>query len=425
MNNNVTKKSNGGLLIGLILIVVGIIVLWYNEGRTVKTMKTIGEAEQQYIDVDSSKIDSANNGKLVATTGKLQIPNTGVADNSFGVQITGAKLKRTVEMYQWKETCRTDDNNNTRCTYDKVWDEEVINSNNFENINYSNPNYMPYESDTFYAQNVKVGSFNLDNELLSQLSTKSKINVSDNSNTQQMGLIANGNYYTDVQNDTPQIGDIRISFTYNDASNVSVLAVQNNNSFSKFTSSSGYSIYELQEGNLNGKEMLAQLTSENNSTKWILRLIGTLLIIFGFAAIIAPLQRLANFIPIFGTIFGWISGFITFVLGLGISLIVIALAWLRYRPVFSIGLLVGVIVILMLLKKKKTKQTANNQNNIINQSNTPNMQQMNNSNTLNSQNNPMLNQMNTVPTNNQVNSPINQNMVNNENSNQNNINPQN
>ena len=94
-------------------------------------------------------------------------------------------------------------------------------------------------------------------------------------------------------------------------------------------------------------------------TKWIFRLMGTIFIIGGFAAIISPLQRLANFIPFFGTVFGWVTGFATFILGLALSLIVIALAWLRYRPVLSIGLLIGVLIVIILTKKLKTKNNTN------------------------------------------------------------------
>lgn len=380
MNNK--KNSAGGILIGLLLIVVGIILLWFNEGRTVKTSQTISEAEDQYIDVDSETIDNTNEGKLVATTGKLQIPAEGVTDDYFGVTVTGAKLSRTVEMYQYEESCKTDDNGNEHCTYNAVWDDSLIDSNAFENTSYHNPSSMPYSSETFLAQNAKVGAFNLDDVLLDQLNASQNVTLTETAKVQQMRLHVSGDYYTNVINNTPKIGDIRISFQYNNASNVSVLAIQTNGGFSKFVSSSNYEIYELQEGTHNGKEMLSTLTSENNTTKWILRLMGTVLVIFGFVVLISPLQRLANFIPIFGTIFGWVSGFITFVLGLGISLIVIALAWLRYRPVFSILLLVGVIAVFILMKKlkqgksPKLETTTNTQNSSVNIS-YPNSQNVN------------------------------------------------
>ena len=359
MNDVVVKKNkSGGILVGIIFILAGIFLLWFNEGRTVKTKAAIMEAEGEYIDVSSETIDKNNEGKLIATNGKLEVSYDGATDTTFDIHVAKPKLKRTVEMYQWKETCE-DNNGNEVCRYSMVWDDEIINSNAFEDATHNNPSSMPYSSETFTADGSKIGDFSLDRELLNQLSTNKKINLKDTAKTTNMGLTTDGTYYTNVQNETPKVGDIRISFSYSDATNVSVLAVQKNNGFSKFTSKEGYSIYELEEGTLTGKQILQKLSDENNMTKWIFRLMGTLFIIGGFAAIISPLQRLVNFIPFFGTVFGWVTGFATFILGLALSLIVIALAWLRYRPVLSIGLLIGVLIVIILTKKLKTKNNTN------------------------------------------------------------------
>lgn len=359
MNDVVVKKNkSGGILVGIIFILAGIFLLWFNEGRTVKTKAAIMEAEDEYIDVSSETIDKNNEGKLIATNGKLEVSYDGATDTTFDIHVAKPKLKRTVEMYQWKETCE-DNNGNEVCRYSMVWDDEIINSNAFEDATHNNPSSMPYSSETFTADGSRIGGFSLDRELLNQLSADKKINLQDSAKITNMGLTNDGTYYTNVQNETPKVGDIRISFSYSDATNVSVLAVQKNNGFSKFTSKEGYSIYELEEGTLTGKQILQKLSDENNMTKWIFRLMGTLFIIGGFAAIISPLQRLVNFIPFFGTVFGWVTGFATFILGLALSLIVIALAWLRYRPVLSIGLLIGVLIVIILTKKLKTKNNTN------------------------------------------------------------------
>ena len=359
MNDVVVKKNkSGGILVGIIFILAGIFLLWFNEGRTVKTKAAIMEAEDEYIDVSSETIDKNNEGKLIATNGKLEVSYDGATDTTFDIHVAKPKLKRTVEMYQWKETCE-DNNGNEICRYSMVWDDEIINSNAFEDATHNNPSSMPYSSETFTADGSRIGGFSLDRELLNQLSADKKINLQDSAKITNMGLTNDGTYYTNVQNGTPKVGDIRISFSYSDATNVSVLAIQNNNEFGKYKSKEGYTIYELKEGTLNGKQILQKLSDENNMTKWIFRLMGTIFIIGGFAAIISPLQRLANFIPFFGTVFGWVTGFATFILGLALSLIVIALAWLRYRPVLSIGLLIGVLIVIILTKKLKTKNNTN------------------------------------------------------------------
>ena len=61
------KKTNtnkgGGIVSGLLLLIVGIGILWYNEGRTVKTQSTINEARKKYTDVSSEKIDKKYEGR--------------------------------------------------------------------------------------------------------------------------------------------------------------------------------------------------------------------------------------------------------------------------------------------------------------------------------------------------------------------------
>ena len=96
------KKQSGGFLGGLLLLVVGIWVLWGNEGRTVKTQGAINEAKKTYIQVKSDTVDSKNEGKLVATKGKATVSeDTILKDDIFGISANALQMKRTVEMYQW------------------------------------------------------------------------------------------------------------------------------------------------------------------------------------------------------------------------------------------------------------------------------------------------------------------------------------
>ena len=60
-----------GVIGGLIFIVVGVILLWWNEDNNVKNIKTTEEMKASYIDVTSEIIDSSNEGKLIATNGPI------------------------------------------------------------------------------------------------------------------------------------------------------------------------------------------------------------------------------------------------------------------------------------------------------------------------------------------------------------------
>ena len=99
-------KKTGGFLGGIIIFIVGIFILWSNEGRTVKEQNAINEALKGYTDVSSEKIDSKYEGKIIATTGKIDLSNSPVvSDSKFGISQNAVKLKRNVEMYQWEESC--------------------------------------------------------------------------------------------------------------------------------------------------------------------------------------------------------------------------------------------------------------------------------------------------------------------------------
>ena len=82
--------------------------------------------------------------------------------------------------------------------------------------------------------------------------------------------------------------------------------------------------------------------------KWILRLIGTLLIIFGIAAVFGPLTTLTSYVPILGKLVGGAVFVVSLLLGLAISLLVIAVSWIVFRPLLGICLLAAAILLFVL-----------------------------------------------------------------------------
>ena len=135
MSKQTKNAKGGGIISGLLLLVIGIGVLWYNEGRTVATQSTINEAKKNYTDVSSKKIDEKYDGKLIATKGKIDLSEASTpTDSTFGISAKAAKLVRTVEVYQWKENCETDDNDQKNYTYEKVWEDRLIDSSDLKKV---------------------------------------------------------------------------------------------------------------------------------------------------------------------------------------------------------------------------------------------------------------------------------------------------
>ena len=166
-------KKNNSIGGGLAIFLIGIALLWWNEGNAVKNIRSVSEGLKNYKDVKSTEVDSKNDGKLIATSGKLNF-TVAASDEEFEIKSESAALKRTVEMYQWQEEC-TNEDDSKNCTYKKVWSEDLIDSSEFERSGYQNPSSMPYDSEKFYAEDVKLGAFELTNNLLEKLSTKKQI----------------------------------------------------------------------------------------------------------------------------------------------------------------------------------------------------------------------------------------------------------
>ena len=361
-------QSFSGVIIGFILVVVGIGILWWNEGNNVKNIQATKEMDKKVIDITSDKINPKNEGKLIATSGKLQNDEE-LSDDIFNVKVTTPIMKRIVEVYQWKEESDTDDNGNTTYRYEKTWSDEIIDSAEFHETGHENLNYKKYENEVFTSNNVKVGAFTLSSNQVESLSTKAYYGNFNEETISNLGFTTFNSYITTSKDmNNPEIGDIRISFKYNNSKEISVLAVQKGNSFVNFVSKSGKTVNKIMEGNHSGAEMINEIKSGNKMMKWAFRLAGAVLIIAGIAAILGPISTITSVVPIVGGIVGGAIGILSFVLGLALSLVIIAIAWIRFRPLLGIGLLLVVAALISFLiingkKAKEKNQISNEQNN--------------------------------------------------------------
>jgi hypothetical protein len=102
------KNSFGGIVVGILMIIGGTILLWWNEGNNVKNIKAVNEVEKKVIAVKSDSVESANEDKLVLVSGDLSSGNIDLIDDTFPVGVKTARLKRIVEVYEWKEESDSD-----------------------------------------------------------------------------------------------------------------------------------------------------------------------------------------------------------------------------------------------------------------------------------------------------------------------------
>lgn len=186
--------------------------------------------------------------------------------------------------------------------------------------------------------------------------------VTDHGIMKKVDIILNNGTGTSSSVDpgAPQIGDVRITWNFVGAEKpVSIVAVQTGNTFSPYVAkSSGYKV-DLLENGIKNKELMFQNAEDGNTMwTWILRFIGWFIMYIGLKMIFNPITVLADVLPILGDIAGIGLGVVAFLISTAVALVVIAIAWLFYRPVLGIILLAAAVGLLVLLIKKKAAAKA-------------------------------------------------------------------
>ena len=96
-------KAFCGIGTGLMLIVVATCLLYWNEGRSVRTGDTIAEARRATVNLpDATQRDPAFDGQTIHVTGRA-FTEEEVTDPLFGIKAAAIALRRRVEFYQWVE----------------------------------------------------------------------------------------------------------------------------------------------------------------------------------------------------------------------------------------------------------------------------------------------------------------------------------
>ncbi len=353
-----------GILVGIILFLIAFPLLFWNEGRAVKRYKTLKEGGGAVVSITANVIDQANSGKLVHLTGGAEIDSV-LTDSTFGVSANALKLKRIVEMYQWKETSqskttkKTGGGTKTVKTYDykQTWSKEPINSTGFKKPDgHQNPSSMPYRSTEEIANDVSLEAFTLSSSLVKKINNYESLPVENAASIpepikEKIKLHAAG-LYIGADPFSTEIGDVRITFQVAKPTQVSVISKQAGSSFEPYSTQVGGTIELLQVGVHTADAMFQKAQDNNKVLTWVLRLVGFILMLLGLNLIFKPLSVIADVLPLLGYIVGAGTGIISFLLALVLSLITIAIAWIVYRPFLGIVLIAVAIGLTMVIKGK-------------------------------------------------------------------------
>ncbi len=363
-----------GVFIGLLMVPGSLALIGWNEYRTIHRTKGLAEAEKVTVDVaDALEVLPANDKHLVHVSGDAKTQQT-LSDSDFKVEQVALRLSRDVQMYQWVERkeSRTRDKLGggretvTTYDYDKKWHDGRVNSELFhEKSGHNNPS-LAYDTKETIATDAKLGAYDLNESLVRAIHGWTDLALDfekikaalPEEKQKHVALDGQYLYYSDSTPNpsTPAVGDLRISFRVVNPQTISVLSGQTGNGFEPYHTSNGEPIERVDLGQVTTAKMFEELRTENSLMAYLLRGLGWFLACLGFGLISGPLSALSSIIPIFGRLTGYVTFFVSLILGSALSLTAIGIAWFAVRPVYAITLFaLAAFGLFLLFRRRKPK----------------------------------------------------------------------
>ena len=349
-----------GALFGLLLLAGSCWGLFWNEGRSVTSARSLTEGAKQVTHIEADRVLPDNEGKLIHVNGQLKT-TAPLVDSEFGVSTKGAVLVRHVEMFQWKEEKETHTNKNyggsqertTTYTYVKEWSDKRHDSSRFKQSGRNNPQ-MRYRDVTLVAKDGALGAFRPSDSVLRRLATPETMPVDramQDALRQRVGLqvhVVDGQIYLGSDPANPAIGDIRITYRLANPDNVSIVGRQTGSDFTPFQTKAGDTLLFVKAGTIDAAAIFNQAQQENRILTWVIRAVGLFVMAFGFMLLMGPLIALADIIPPLGAVLGFGAAAMALLATALVGPLVIAVAWFWYRPLVSIAVIaVGLAVAFM------------------------------------------------------------------------------
>jgi hypothetical protein len=340
------SNSFVGIIIGLILIPISCFLLFWNEGRAVRTARGLNEGLGITKTVPTDTIDPAMNGKLVHVAGETRT-TTPITDADFGVSQKALKLVRIVEMYQWKES-ETGTGNDRKYNYTRVWADNPIDSTKFKfRSGHDNPAFPNYRGKSFGAADARIGVFPVGAEATMELSTAANLRIDGSglaAARRTMGertIVSDGGYFLGSNPSSPRVGNIRVTYKIAQEGPASFVGVQQPQGIFTYTATNGTKFLLASTGIKTSADLYQAAHQENRIITWILRVVGMVFLLIGFAMLFSPVTLLASYVPILGSIVSGGIFLIALIATLIVGPLVIAIAWFWYRPLLSL-IIIGV-----------------------------------------------------------------------------------
>lgn len=368
-----TKLKNGlvGTLIGIVLVLVAIYFLFWNEGRAIQTYRALVEGAGLVVSVDGDRVDAANDGKLVHISGPVK-PDSMISDQQFGIDADGAlAISRKVEMYQWEEKSESKTEKSvggseetvTTYSYSKEWSTSRNDSSNFKVPGgHENPEFA-VSSSTQTVESAHVGAYRLDGSQVASLGDETVIpltqadvdRMADSIATTRPVKLNQGEVYIGTSATSPQVGDLKVRFERTDLAEASFVGKQQGDALMAYTTSNGREVFLSAAGKKDAPAMFVQAQTENTIITWVIRVAGLIGIFIGFQLFFGLFGVIGDLIPFIGSIVRGGTAIIALILTLIVGPVTIAIGWFAYRPLLALAIIGGGLLIaagLIYLKRK-------------------------------------------------------------------------
>ncbi|CAD8109999.1 unnamed protein product [Paramecium primaurelia] len=404
-------------LAGILLFFLSFPILWLNEYKAAENEVNLERAEKECISTNCLEVNPNLEKRLIHINGQTRTDNI-LKDEQFGVEVQNCLvLKRKVETYQWikkEETEGVGKDKKVKVFFVTEW--SAIQQESYENFQNDEQDWT-VKKKSKYAKEAYLGAYLLTKYQLKQAKKfeviqpqQEWISICEQAfpkKTQDHIKIQDEYVYLNKVHGNFTVGDQRIRFLKVKCGDATVVSQQKGNSFEPYSlnvkdskllndyddKGSDHSIYIGQDlsqilkdkDDDNGiQKQLKHLLEPIKYIDWLLekvltihevfdhklkesrkltlavRFLGFLLMFFGLMLFFSPVVYVISWFPFLGRFMAELSTFffaiVSALISIPLTLITIALAWLRFHPkrallIFGIGFMIGFLVWVIISKK--------------------------------------------------------------------------
>ncbi|CAD8122657.1 unnamed protein product [Paramecium sonneborni] len=404
-------------LAGIILFFISFPILWLNEYKAAENEINLERAEKECTSTNCLEVNPNLEKRLIHINGQTKTENI-LKDKRFGIEVDNCLvLKRRVETYQWirkEETEGVGKDKKIKVFFVTEW--SAIPQESYENFENDDKDWT-IKKKTKYAKEAYLGAYKLTKFQLKQakdfkvITPKQEfVSICQQSfpqRTQEHIKIQDDYIYFNKIDGNFTVGDQRIRFQMIKCGDATVVSQQKGNSFEPYSlyvknnqllndydhKDSDHSIYVGEDlsqilkdkADENGiKKQLKHLLEPIKYIDWFLekiltihevfdhklkesrkltlaiRFLGFLLMFFGLMFFFSPIVYVISWFPFLGRFMAELSTFlfalVSAMISIPLTLITIALAWLRFHPkralvIFGIAFMIGFTVWVIISKK--------------------------------------------------------------------------